>query len=53
MVMDYAGSGLLRNVMQYSSDKAGDIRFNLADPSLHYHLPLKITPWGFSIYRGA
>jgi len=28
-------------------------RFNLADPSLHYHLPLKITPWGFSIYRGA
>ena len=28
-------------------------RFNIADPSQHYHLPLKITPWGFSLYRGA
>lgn len=28
-------------------------RFNIADPAQHYHLPLKITPWGFSLYRGA
>jgi 5-hydroxyisourate hydrolase len=28
-------------------------RFNIADPTQHYHLPLKITPWGFSLYRGA
>lgn len=28
-------------------------RFNIADPSKHCHLPLKITPWGFSLYRGA
>ena len=28
-------------------------RFTLADPALHCHLPLKITPWGFSLYRGA
>lgn len=28
-------------------------RFNIADPARHYHLPLKITPWGFSLYRGA
>ena len=28
-------------------------RFNIADPEQHYHLPLKITPWGFSLFRGA
>ena len=28
-------------------------RFCVADPDQHLHLPLKITPWGFSIYRGA
>ncbi len=28
-------------------------RFSIADPAQHYYLPLKITPWGFSLYRGA
>lgn len=28
-------------------------RFSVADPGQHLHLPLKITPWGFSIWRGA
>jgi 5-hydroxyisourate hydrolase len=28
-------------------------RFNIADPNQHYHLPMKITPWGFSLYRGS
>jgi 5-hydroxyisourate hydrolase len=27
-------------------------RFGLADPDQHYHLPLKMTPWGFSLFRG-
>jgi 5-hydroxyisourate hydrolase len=27
-------------------------RFQIADPDQHYHLPMKMTPWGFSIYRG-
>lgn len=27
-------------------------RFGLADPEQHYHLPLKVTPWGFSLFRG-
>lgn len=27
-------------------------RFGIADPSQHYHLPLKVTPWGFSLFRG-
>jgi 5-hydroxyisourate hydrolase len=28
-------------------------RFRVFDPGLHYHLPIKFTPWGFSLYRGA
>jgi 5-hydroxyisourate hydrolase len=27
-------------------------RFRVFDPDLHYHLPIKFTPWGFSLYRG-
>lgn len=28
-------------------------RFGVADPAAHYHLPLKVSPWGFSLFRGA
>lgn len=28
-------------------------RFTIAEPEQHYHLPMKITPWGFSLYRGS
>lgn len=28
-------------------------RFGLADMSQHYHLPVKLTPWGLSCFRGA
>lgn len=28
-------------------------RFGLADMSKHYHLPVKLTPWGLSCFRGA
>ena len=27
-------------------------RFGIADPESHYHLPMKVTPWGFSCFRG-
>lgn len=27
-------------------------RFGVGRPEQHYHLPLKISPWGFSLYRG-
>jgi len=27
-------------------------RFGIADPAQHYHLPMKMTPWGFSCFRG-
>ena len=26
--------------------------FGLANSAQHYHLPLKMTPWGYSLFRG-
>jgi len=27
-------------------------RFGIDDPDSHYHLPMKVTPWGYSCFRG-
>jgi 5-hydroxyisourate hydrolase len=29
------------------------IRFAIADPGAHYHVPLVATPWSYSTYRGS
>lgn len=29
------------------------IRFSIAEPEGHYHVPLLVTPWSFSTYRGS
>ena len=29
------------------------IRFSIAEPEGHYHVPLLITPWSYSTYRGS
>ncbi|MDE2427109.1 MAG: hydroxyisourate hydrolase [Burkholderiales bacterium] len=29
------------------------LRFNVADASQHYHVPLVTTPWSYSTYRGS
>ena len=29
------------------------LRFGIADPSLHYHVPLLVSPWSYSTYRGS
>lgn len=29
------------------------IRFAIADPSQHYHVPLLVSPFGYSTYRGS
>jgi 5-hydroxyisourate hydrolase len=29
------------------------LRFGVADPSLHYHVPLLCSPWGYTTYRGS
>ena len=27
--------------------------FGVADPSQHYHVPLLVSPWSYSTYRGS
>jgi len=29
------------------------IRFAIADPKAHYHVPLLATPWSYATYRGS
>ncbi len=29
------------------------IRFGIADPTIHYHVPLLVSPWSYSTYRGS
>lgn len=29
------------------------IRFGIADPGAHYHVPLLVSPWAYSTYRGS
>jgi 5-hydroxyisourate hydrolase len=29
------------------------VRFAIADPGSHYHVPILVAPWGYSTYRGS
>jgi 5-hydroxyisourate hydrolase len=29
------------------------LRFGVADPERHYHVPLLVSPWSYSTYRGS
>ena len=29
------------------------VRFGIADTSVHYHVPLLVSPWSYSTYRGS
>ena len=29
------------------------LRFGIADERLHYHVPLLVSPWSYSTYRGS
>ena len=29
------------------------LRFTMAEPDGHYHVPMQVTPWGYSTYRGS
>jgi 5-hydroxyisourate hydrolase len=29
------------------------VRFRIADPDQHYHVPLLVSPWSYSTYRGS
>jgi 5-hydroxyisourate hydrolase len=29
------------------------VRFSVADPTAHYHVPLLVSPWSYATYRGS
>ncbi len=29
------------------------LRFSISDPGAHYHVPLLVSPWSYSTYRGS
>jgi 5-hydroxyisourate hydrolase len=29
------------------------VQFHIADASVHYHIPLLVSPWSYSTYRGS
>jgi 5-hydroxyisourate hydrolase len=29
------------------------VRFRMSDPKQHYHVPLLLSPWGYTTYRGS
>jgi 5-hydroxyisourate hydrolase-like protein (transthyretin family) len=29
------------------------IRFSISEPEGHYHVPLVVSPWSYSTYRGS
>lgn len=29
------------------------VRFHIADPDTHYHIPLLLSPFGYQVYRGS
>ena len=42
---------------EYTADPAFldivPLRFSIAEPEGHYHVPLLCTPWSYSTYRGS
>ena len=47
----FAGQGVAQSTPPFLGEVP--FRFSIADAEQHYHLPMKITPWGFSLYRGS
>ncbi|MEQ8205966.1 MAG: hydroxyisourate hydrolase [Woeseia sp.] len=46
----FAGTALLQSAPPFLEDVI--IRFTLAEDS-HYHVPLLVSPWSYSTYRGS
>lgn len=44
-VGDYFGDATFLDVVP--------VRFRVADPAARYHVPLLVTPWSYSTYRGS
>jgi 5-hydroxyisourate hydrolase len=52
----FAGDYLRRNNARLTEPAFLDIipvRFGIAEPDAHYHVPLLLSPFGYSTYRGS
>jgi 5-hydroxyisourate hydrolase len=52
----YAGDYFRRRRAQIADPPFLDlipIRFGVANPQAHYHVPLIVSPWSYSTYRGS
>ena len=47
----FAGSGLAAEGSPFLDQVP--VQFGIADPSAHYHVPLLVSPWAYSTYRGS
>ena len=55
-VVFHAGDYFRRRRMEIADPPFLDaipIRFGVADPKAHYHVPLIVSPWSYSTYRGS
>ena len=52
LVGDYfATQGVSANALPFLSRVP--VRFGIADPEAHYHVPLLVSPWSYTTYRGS
>jgi hydroxyisourate hydrolase len=47
----FAATGLAAGSVPFLDEVP--IRFGIADPEAHYHVPLLASPWSYSTYRGS
>jgi 5-hydroxyisourate hydrolase len=47
----FAASGVMLPEPPFVDDVA--LRFGVADAHAHYHVPLLVSPWSYSTYRGS
>lgn len=47
----FAGQGVTMAKPRFLDEVV--IRFGVSDPAAHYHVPLLISPYGYSTYRGS
>ena len=48
---DYFKNISLANDVPFLDDVV--VRFGISDPTQHYHVPLLVSPWRYSTYRGS
>jgi 5-hydroxyisourate hydrolase len=47
----FATTGAARSEFPFVDDVV--LRFGIADAAQHYHVPLLVSPWSYSTYRGS